>query len=167
MHTFSRHSVHQQTKNCVHKQTEARKAWNGNAHAKLHINKWMYHCKSTFQLSLWSQPYWQACSITQYNCTEQISDTGFATPKANTVEQYQLWDLCPCYCQFRMIWQCTNMRTCSALWSQKPSEMQRCFNSDKHICTGNLQSSTSHVLSLLQNKHEMMLTDIFLVFLLL
>lgn len=39
-----------------------------------------------FQLSLWSQPYWQAHSITQYNCMGLASATGFATPKANAVE---------------------------------------------------------------------------------
>lgn len=56
--------------------------------------------------------------------------------------------LCPCYSQFSMIWRGTNMRTCSSLWSQKPSDMQCCSNSDKHVCTGNLLGSANHVLSL-------------------
>lgn len=41
LHLSLQHSMHQQTKNCAHKQKKVRKAWHGNVHAKLHIDKWM------------------------------------------------------------------------------------------------------------------------------
>lgn len=137
MHTFLRHSVHQQTELSTSRQI-------GNAPAKLHINKWMFHCKSTFLFSLCSEPYWQAHSITQYNCwTSKWHRLCNTKSKCN---EAIVTDLCPCYSQFSMVWHITNI--CSSLWSQKLSEMQCCFNSDKHVCTGNLLSSTIHVLSL-------------------